>query len=404
MKKLFGWLLRIACFAIIGAAVYTLVGCLMTINDDHSAAAVMGTTQTVQNQTLAVETEPVQSVAPTVVPDSTQEPVEENPTVIVYTDGKATVNRSYCTVTAAFGNIVNSIVADLSWYLDGVLVAQETNRMLVEGSIVSTKVELDVENAQSDSANVTLEISYDGKVLTGDTDIVMEVPTEESNTIVIKTAEIPVEATGACDVYTESDLEHELSKMEKGDTGLLLAYESDNGGLRAIRLLLGDGTSGWVSAEDVEISQEDCTTDEDYTAEEKVAFVNDMRYDSQTSYLVWVSLYTQKVNVFQGYQENWELVESFDCSTGVNDSPTTTGVFTYSIRKDRWDLGTTYVEPVLIFNGGEAFTSQPYDTDTEKIVDDTMGQPASGGSVRMLEEDIAWMAENLPLGSLVVVY
>jgi lipoprotein-anchoring transpeptidase ErfK/SrfK len=33
-----------------------------------------------------------------------------------------------------------------------------------------------------------------------------------------------------------------------------------------------------------------------------------------------------------------------------------------------------------------------------------MGEPASGGSVRMLEEDIAWMKENLTIGSLIVIY
>lgn len=62
------------------------------------------------------------------------------------------------------------------------------------------------------------------------------------------------------------------------------------------------------------------------------------------------------------------------------------------------------MEPVLIFNGGEAFTSQPYDVETDEIVDDTMGEPASGGSVRMLEEDIAWMSENMTIDTMVVVY
>lgn len=71
---------------------------------------------------------------------------------------------------------------------------------------------------------------------------------------------------------------------------------------------------------------------------------------------------------------------------------------------ERWDLGKTYVEPVLIFNGGEAFTSQPYDVETGEIADDTMGEPASSGSVRMLEDDIAWMSDNLPIGTMVVVY
>lgn len=402
MKKFLVWALRIVCFAIIGAAVYTLIGCLMTINDDHSAAAVMATSPA--NTVAAQPEETVANAETTALQPLEETDIDENPSIIVYADGKATVNRPYATVTAAFGDIVSSIVADINWYLDGNLVAQETDRLLVEGSTVSTKIELDVENAQADTANVTVEVSFGEKSLSGEVEIHMDVPTEESGSVVIKTAEIPVTARKKCQVYASSEMETSISTMEKNDSGLFLAYESDNGGLRAIELLLPDGTSGWVDADYVEISQEDCTTDQDYQAESKVEFVNSMQYDSQTNYLVWVSLYTQKVNVFKGYQENWELEKTFACATGENDSPTTTGVFTYNALKERWDLGKTYVEPVLIFNGGEAFTSQPYDTDTEKIADDTMGKPASGGSVRMLEEDIKWMEENLPMGSLVVVY
>ena len=63
-----------------------------------------------------------------------------------------------------------------------------------------------------------------------------------------------------------------------------------------------------------------------------------------------------------------------------------------------------YVEPVLVFNGGEAFTSQPYDVETDEIADDTIGKPASGGGVRLLEDDIAWMSENMLIDTMVVVY
>ena len=79
-------------------------------------------------------------------------------------------------------------------------------------------------------------------------------------------------------------------------------------------------------------------------------------------------------------------------------------MYSYSAMKNRWDLGDTYVQPVLIYNGGEAFTSQPYSEKTNKIADDTMGEPASGGSIRLLKEDIEWMSKYLPLDTLVVVY
>lgn len=402
MKRFFSWVLRIACFMIIGAAVYTLVGCLLHINDDHSAAAIMGnnTTQSFQSSDHVEGSE----VAMPQTTGMVEEEVDENPTVVVYADGQITASRPYCTVTAAFGDIVSSIVAELSWYVDGVLVDQESQRLLVEGSTVSTKIELDVEDAEADSALVTLEIAFDEKVVTGETRIELDVPESGETAVAIQTMEIPVTATQKCGIYASESLENEVGFMSKGDSGLFLAYESVDEDGKAIQLLLSDGSIGWVDAEDVEISEENHTTDEDYSEDAKTDFVNSMQYDSQTSYMVWVSLYTQKVNVFSGYQKNWELVKSFDCATGLNDSPTTTGVFTYSALKDRWDLRTTYVEPVLIFNGGEAFTSRPYDSESGKLADETMGEPASAGSVRMLEDDIQWMADHLPQGSLVVVY
>lgn len=402
MKNIAAWALRIACFAVIGAAIYTLVGCLMHINDDYSAEAILGTS--------GVETFQSGDNGVTAMPQTTgvaQEAVDEAPTVIVYADGSATVNRPYVTVTAAFGEIINSIVADLNWYMDGELVAQETKRLLVEGSTVSCKVEVDMEEAQDPTAEVSLEVLFDEKTISGKTEIQLSLPESDEdaeNAVVVQTMEIPVTAKRSSEIYTDSTLKTSIGTMEKSETGLLLAYEAENRGLKALRLLFSDGSSGWVDADDLKVTEENCTTDEDYTTEVKEKFVNSMQYDSQTGVMVWVSLYTQKVNVFSGYQENWTLVQSFDCATGLNTSPTTTGTYRYAYPVERWDLGSTYVEPVLVFNGGEAFTSQPYDTDTGKIADDTMGEPASGGSVRMLEEDLKWMEQNLPLASLVVVY
>lgn len=402
MKNFAAWVMRLACFAVIGAAVYTLVGCLMHINDDYSATAILGTSdvQTFQSSDSGV----------TAMPQTTgvaENPVDESPTVIVYSDGSATAGRPYVTVTAAFGDIVNSIVADLNWYLDGELVWQETNRLLVEGSTVSCKVDVDLDEAKTPTSEVSLEVLFDEKTISGKTDIQLSLPESDEaaeDTVVVQTTEIPVTAKRSSDIYTDASMSTRIGTMDKNETGLFLSYEAENRGLTALRLLFSDGSTGWVDADDLEISEEDCTTDEDYTTEVKEEFVNSMQYDSQTGIMVWVSLYTQKVNVFSGYQENWTLVQSFDCATGLNTSPTSTGTYRYGYPVERWDLGSTYVEPVLVFNGGEAFTSQPYDSDTGKIANDTMGEPASGGSVWMLEEDLKWMEQNLPLTSLVVVY
>jgi hypothetical protein len=393
MKRFLAWVLRLGCLTVIGVAVFTLVQCLMHINDDHSAAAIMGT-----NQVTA-------SPMPSTLPDSVllaDSSVEENPNVALSADGTATVNHSAVTVTASFSGIETSILADLYWYLDGELVSQNDQTLLVDGSMVSYQAKIDAENYDAEAAQVELVVEFSGKRATADTEIPVEQPEE---TVVIQTEEITVTCTQDCSIYTSGDLSQDTGDiMREGETGLLLNYQTNSGGLSALELQFPDGTTGWVSARRNAITTEDCTTDQDYTESQKAEFVNSMGYDSDTGYLVWVSRYTQKVNVFSGYKGNWELAASFDCATGVNETATTTGVFAYSLLKDRWDLGRTYVEPVLVFNGGEAFTSQPYDVDTDEIADDTIGKPASSGSVWLQMEDIQWLADNLPLNSTVVVY
>jgi hypothetical protein len=396
MKKFIAWVLRLCCLAVIGVAAYTLVQCLLHINDDHSAAAIMANAQTAQVSASSESSQLTDSVL------DTSSGVEEEPNVALSADGTATVNHNTITVTASFSNIENSILADLYWYLDGELVSQSSENLLVDGSTMTYKAQVDPETVDAETVQVELQVEFSGKRTTADTEIPVEQP---ENSVVIQTEEITVTCIQDCSIYTSGDLSEDTGEiMWEGETGLLLDYQTNSSGLSALHLQFPDGTDGWVSARRNSITDEDCTTDQDYTEQQKTEFVNSMGYDSDTGYLVWVSRYTQKVNVFTGYKGSWELAESFDCATGINETATSTGIFTYSMLKDRWDLGKTYVEPVLIFNGGEAFTSQPYDVDTDEIVDDTIGKPASGGSVWLQADDIAWMADNLPVNSTVVVY
>ena len=398
MKKGIAWTLRIGCFAVIGAAAFTLGRSLLHINDDHSYAAVMGSTPTAVISQAAVS---AASPSPMALIAGTGE--NENPTVALSADGSATANHSTVRVTAAFRNIDNSIQASLKWYVNGELAQEEEQQLLVEGSTALCDVTIDVDTAESDQAQVTLEVGFAGKTVTADTTIPIALPS--GDTVVIKTEEITVTCIQACTIFSDSGLSEDTGLiMYEGDTGLLLGYDTSNSGLSSLNLQFPDGSSGWVSARRNEITTDSCTTEEDYTQEQKVDFVNSMNYDSSTSYLVWVSLYTQRVNIFTGYKGHWELEKSFLCASGVNETPTSTGVFSIQGRIDRWDLGKTYVEPVITFNGGEAFTSQPYNGETDEIADDTIGIPASSGGVRLLPEDIQWMYDNLSEYTMVVVY
>lgn len=401
MKKIFAWMFRIVCFAIIALALFTVVRSFLHRDDDHSREALLGTSSTVNS----VDEKAYQSAAEELIAEAEAQSVVEEPTAVLYDNGDISAYHPYTTVTAAFGDIVNSVVADLTWYVDGVEVSRSEQQLLVEGSTVSYDVAVDPTQAGADTAEVQLEVQLSsGDSFTTSTTVVVERVAQNEKATMIKTEEIPVTAICNAKVYQDSTFSSQVATLPEGESGLLLEYKSDSLGTTAIRIQLEDGSNGWVSGKDVEISQENCTTDEDYDDEMKVDFVNSMGYDSNTEYLVWVNLYTQKVNVFQGYQGNWALLETFECATGKNSSPTTTGVYTYSALQDKWDLGDTYVKPVMVYNGGEAITSRPYDAQTHYITDTTMGQPASGGSVRMREDDVQWMSENIPVGTLIVVY
>lgn len=397
MKKFFAWLLRFCCMAVIAMAVYTLIGCLQHINDDYSAAAIMGSTEvkTFESGNLPADSVPVQEM-------EVKETVAEEPTVRLSADGSATVNRPSVTVTAAFGNIINSVVADLTWYLNGSVIHEDKDCLLVEGSTMSYDAVIRVSESSPETAEVSVVVSHRDGSAEAVTEIPLEIPEpEEEESVVIRTQEIVVTGLRETEIFRDAELEVSAEDTFGEDsTALLLDYNSD----KSLKLQFAGGGSGWVDAEDVEVSEDTGTTDEDYTDTQKEEFVNSMQYDSATSHLIWVSLYTQKVNVFSGYLEHWELDESFDCATGVNATPTTRGIFTVGTVEEEWDLGSVCVGPVMPFNGGEAFTSRPYDSETHEITDETMGEPASGGGVRMLEEDILWLAEQINEHTTVVVY
>ena len=76
----------------------------------------------------------------------------------------------YTTVDCAFGDIVNSVVADLVWYVDGVEVSRNEQQLLVEGSTVSYDVAVDPTQAGADTTEVQLEVKLsDGESFTAST-------------------------------------------------------------------------------------------------------------------------------------------------------------------------------------------------------------------------------------------
>ena len=144
----------------------------------------------------------------------------------------------------------------------------------------------------------------------------------------------------------------------------------------------------------------------DYTQGEKTVFVNAKGYSSKTQYLIWVSRSAQMVNVFEGSQWNWKLIHEFQCATGKSSSPTPIGVTEVTYKQTGWYTSSYTCRPVVRFypGTGYAFHSRLYYPGTNKLKDPSIGFPVSAGCVRMLDEGIYWLYNNIPSGTTVVIY
>ena len=222
---------------------------------------------------------------------------------------------------------------------------------------------------------------------------------------------IRVEATIKSDTayYSDMGLRTKKGSLSKGTTGIYNNYyerTNANGTKTRVagRLQLSNGNSVWVPYGKLSISSKNYAREADYTTEQKVNFVNAKGYKSDTKYLVWINLKTQRVNLFSGEKGAWTLQSSYRCATGKNTTPTIAGVFKYNRRVSIWDFGSYYVKPVLVFNGGHAMHSRTYVKRNGSLLDATIGRPASAGCVRMYDADVQWLDKNLPMKSTVVVF
>lgn len=146
----------------------------------------------------------------------------------------------------------------------------------------------------------------------------------------------------------------------------------------------------------------------DYSKDVKNAFVNYKGYSSSSNYLVWVNLTYQRVNIFTGSQGNWTLVREALCGSGKSSTPTIKGVFTISYKQSNWNYGSYYCGPIVRFNGssGYAFHSrlQYWPMNSDRYYDARIGFPISHGCLRMYNDDIWFMYNNIPSGTTVVVH
>jgi hypothetical protein len=212
-----------------------------------------------------------------------------------------------------------------------------------------------------------------------------------------------------CTVRKKQELYTEPYGKEKVGVSVLAGatvYLTDHRNRKKARIRTPEGAEGWMDYEALSISSARYTDTDDWSEELKTDFVNAMGYDSQTDYLVFVSLKKQSVSIFLGEQYRWRMIRTHKCATGANRTPTPQVEYEYLyLWKDGWKENGHWVYPVMYLDTrrGIAFHSILYYYNGA-LMDTTMGRPASLGCIRLNQEDINWMADYIPPKTKVVIY
>jgi hypothetical protein len=156
----------------------------------------------------------------------------------------------------------------------------------------------------------------------------------------------------------------------------------------------GDYTLDWAQKNDLD-------------SYEKEVWINTKDYTSKSEYLLWVNLAYQRVNIFKNADGSWELIRTCIVGTGASGAGTPVGVWTTSYKQlDGWTTSTYTVRPVVRFRDsiGYAFHSRLYYPNSDELRDPGIGYPISHGCIRMYDNDIWFIYDNVPDGTTVVVY
>jgi lipoprotein-anchoring transpeptidase ErfK/SrfK len=369
-----------------------ITGANVTLNGTGSVdTLIRGNT----GSTVAVNTG---TVTDTYDPGITSMEITPTYTVDDHGDGTGTVTATFTfsnvDLTGTNGSTARSCTVE--WSQDYVSLGEAETVAISNGRSVSRSVEINYDDV-GNTLVLAILVKIPGQVRAG----YARVPIAEykaSNTVT--TIEVAATVKYDTTLYSGYGLSKAIGTVAKGTVCVYDDYYSTVAG----RIRLSDGRTGWVRYDALNISSENYVQYTDYTTATKEKFVNDKGYSSTTAMLVWISLKTQKVNVFYGSQGNWRLYTTFSVCTGKNTTPTIAGVFSYKYKETIWDFGSYYVKPVLVFNGGHAFHSRTYVKSTGALLDPTIGTPASNGCIRMYDSDVLWLEQYMKIGTTVVVY
>ncbi|KGM93519.1 murein L,D-transpeptidase [Clostridium botulinum] len=120
------------------------------------------------------------------------------------------------------------------------------------------------------------------------------------------------------------------------------------------------------------------------------------------TYSITVKLGQQKVYIYKGDS----LIKTFTCSTGMDSTPTPTGVYLVGTRGSLFYSGSSVICYNWVrWNNNFLFHSVLYDRNGNLILSEykKLGQKASHGCIRLPLGDVRWIYDNIPSGTPVII-
>ena len=294
----------------------------------------------------------------------------------------------------------------VTWYVDGVQI-QQSRLLTKEGTTLTATFNFSrfMANRTSVPIRVVVQTKESGKYqYDGIVSFSLSIATQAAQIRTQNVQAVINRTTGLYSYYTKgSDTYTGLIRELTSGIQVTVLEVSDG---KAAKVKLPDGTVGWINTYHKDTIQINYYTTTDYSKEVKEYYVNKVRNcTSNTNYLIWVSLYTQRVNIFQGSKGKWKLIRTGPIASGTNYNPTPVEVTKLLYTTPQWTYAAFYCHHVTVFDAARGFHSRPtkYDADGGGIYDATIGRPASHGCIRLLDEDCIFIYK-LPLGTAVYIY
>lgn len=186
----------------------------------------------------------------------------------------------------------------------------------------------------------------------------------------------------------------------KAGTAVTVSFRTHSG---RNRIILSDGSVYWVKPSAVSCYSDHYTT-KDYSKTAKETFINKAGYSSNSKYFVWVSTYTQKVNIFTGSKGNWTLLLTTPCATGVVATFTPHGSGILKSHERTHYTESSYYEWLTYFTSGNAFHTRIKKLSDGSFRGKTLGKPMSGGCVRVKDDIARMIYYDMPLKTGELIY